>query len=83
MVLKPIIGINKYTILVTSHKELTDDASIDFGIMFMTPLSIKTLEQDLPFYSTIGAQEQKTFEIFVDNDQGDIYITKSVHKTFV
>ena len=57
MILKPIIGVNKYTILVASHEELTDDRSIDFGIMFSTPLSVKTLEQDLPFYSNIGALE--------------------------
>jgi hypothetical protein len=34
--------------------------------MFATPLSIKTIEKNIPFYANIKSKEEKTFELFVD-----------------
>jgi hypothetical protein len=42
------------------------DTSIDFGIMFSTPFTVKTLEKNLPFYSSIKSNDEKIFEIYVD-----------------
>ncbi len=40
-------------VLVESNIKINKNTKIDFGIMFSTPLTVKTLDKNLPYYGKI------------------------------